>query len=162
MTKIGTRLYNTTMHAEEFLSCHMWLWWILNFTWGIVYTIIAAFIALFILIFKKPVISKFHEAICFIFGNNWGGLEGVFFIFVADKMGDSWTLHTKQHELGHSFQNAIFGPLNLFLTLIPSAIRYWYIKLTKNNTIIYDAIWFEKSATDAGKAYDEFCKKNSR
>src|SRR5574344_85654 len=110
MTKAGKALYSMTMKSESFLSKHMWLWWALNLTWGIAYSAIAAFIALFALIFKKPQISRFHEAICFMFGSNWGGLEGVFFIFVANDMGDAWTLHTKQHELGHSFQNAIFGP----------------------------------------------------
>lgn len=138
---------------------HMWLWWVLNLTWGSIYSIIGLFEMLFVLIFgRNKKISRFHEAICTQFGNNWGGLSGVFFIFVADNMGDTYTKHTKCHELGHSFQNALFGPFNIFLVLIPSFVRYWAFtigpRIHKNYVSTpYDQIWFEGSASDAGTEY---------
>ena len=73
-------------------------------------------------------------------------------------MGDEWTLHTKQHETGHSFQNAIWGPLSIFLIFVPSFIRYWYqesrARKGKDNKP-YDAIWFEGSASKIGEEYYE-------
>lgn len=153
-TKLGRFMYSLTIKGSKWLSKHMWLWYLLNLTWGIVYTLIGGFIALFLKLFFKAKFEKYQKVYCAMFGDNWGGLEGVFFIFVALNMGENWTEHTKKHEYGHSFQNAIFGVFNIFLTLIPSAIRYWYqrirIKKGKSNKP-YDLIWFEGSATDIGE-----------
>ena len=160
MTKAGRFMYSMTMKAESFFEKKEWLWWILNLTWGFALTFISAFIALFVRIAFKCKPSRFHQEICFKFGSNWGGLEGGIFIFVAGNVPDDFCLHTKQHELGHSFQNALLGPFCILLSTIPSIIRYWILRLTKSSKD-YDAVWFEKSATDAGKAYDEHCKKDN-
>lgn len=158
-TVIGRWLYNITMKWTKWLSKHMWLWYVLNLTWGLIYTIIGFFMGLFVFIFKKQLPKKFYHVWEFDFGNNWGGLEGVFFIFISLNMGNEFTLHTRQHEFGHSFQNALFGPFNIFLTLIPSCARYWIQiwrekkgKLNKD----YDLAWFEGSATDGGKYVCEY------
>lgn len=56
-----------------------------------------------------------------------------------------------RHELGHSYQNAILGPLMPILVAIPSAMRYWYRKKKSKKTFPpYDSIWFEGNATDIG------------
>ena len=106
---------------------------------------------------KKSKFGKFGPAHYLMFGNNWGGLEFGINFFVADNMGDEWTLHTKKHELGHTFQNAIYGPFVIFISFIPSAIRYWYqhfrAKKNKSNKP-YDLAWFEESATDVGYLYN--------
>lgn len=149
-------MYSITMGWSSWLSKHMWLWYLLNLTWGILYTLIGAFIALGLLITgHKP--YKYKHVWCFEVGDNWGGLEGVFFIFVAKNMGGSWTQHTKEHEFGHSFQNALYGPFNIFLTLIPSASRYWYQVIRDKKHLPnkpYDLAWFEESATDTGHNYE--------
>ena len=67
-------------------------------------------------------------------------------------MGKEWTLHTKQHELGHTFQNAILGPFFIFLVSIPSAIRYWLHRFNKLNHD-YDFAWFEGNASYFGNYY---------
>ena len=71
-------------------------------------------------------------------------------------MGEEWTEHTTMHEIGHTFQNAVLGPLYPFLVLIPSAIRYWMFgsrtRHGKPNPP-YDGIWFEAAATDVGTEY---------
>ena len=72
--------------------------------------------------------------------------------FLADNMGRDWTLHTKQHETGHTFQNALLGPLAIFLIFIPSAIRYWLDVFGKLNSP-YDLIWFEGNASTVGEEY---------
>ena len=155
-TAAGEFLYKVEMGWAKWLSHHMWLWWVLNLTWGSAYSVIGAFIALFVLVFKchRPV--RCHEVIEFDFGHNWGGLEGVFFIFVSKDMGADYEEHTRRHELGHSFQNALFGPFNIFLTLLPSVFRYWYQYFRDKKGVPnteYDLAWFEGSATDAGEYY---------
>lgn len=152
MTKAGKFMFNLSIKGGLFLHKHMWLWYILTFTWGLPLTLMGAFISLFLVITKhKP--RKFLHCVEFDFGNNWGGLEGGFFTFVANNMGESWTLHTRCHEYGHSFQNALFGPFTIFIVAIPSAIRYWVriFKQKKNKACKpYDAIWFEDSASQLG------------
>lgn len=99
----------------------------------------------------KPV--KFHGEVEFDFGDNWGGLEAGLFIFVANNMGDEWYLHTRCHEYGHSYQNALFGPFTIFIVSIPSIYRYWRnIYRIKHNIddVPYDLAWFEGSASDLG------------
>ena len=39
-TKIGTSLYNLTVKWGEFLNKNMWLYYLLNYTWGIIMTVI--------------------------------------------------------------------------------------------------------------------------
>jgi hypothetical protein len=150
---IGRFLYSVTMKWTKWLCKHMWLWYVLNLTWGLIYTIIGAFMAIGIWIVTRAKPQKFYNVIKFEFGDNWGGLEGVFFIFVALNMGDEYTLKCSKHEFGHSFQNALFGPFNIFLTLIPSAVRYWYQRIREKKgkpNKDYDFIWFEGNATDGG------------
>ena len=121
---------------------------------------IVGWIALgFIKLFLRKNISEFDKfGLCYYvkFGNRWGGLSLGTNFFVADNMGDEWTLHTKCHELGHTFQNAIWGPLAIFLIYIPSYIRYW--KFRSNNkknkpNPDYDLFWAEGNATTIGEKY---------
>ena len=151
----GKFMFNLTFKAAKFLMKHMWLYYLLNYTWGIITTILGWLILGFAkLFFKKHVVEsgKFGPCHYVMVFKNWGGLElGTNFI-LADKMGDYWTLHIKQHELGHTFQNAILGPFAIFLVFLPSAIRYWLDiagKIHKD----YDPIWFEESASVIGCYY---------
>lgn len=162
-TRLGNFFYDMTMHGSIFLMKHMWLYYVLNLTWGIIYTLIGfvmfTFMVPFTFLFRKhfrPQIGRFAKAYYLQEGHNWGGLEGVFFFFVANDMGEYWTLHTKQHEFGHSFQNALYGPFNIFLTLIPSVCRYWYQTIRDKKGLSnkpYDLAWFEGSASETGKYY---------
>jgi hypothetical protein len=154
-TKIGQWMYSLTVTWGKWLSKHMWLWYILNLTWGILFTLMGAFLALCLLLTgHKP--YKYKHVWCFEFGDNWGGLEGAFFIFVAKNMGD-WTQHIKEHEFGHSFQNTLYGPFNIILTYLPSVIRYWYQVIREKKGLPnkeYDLAWFEESATDIGHNFE--------
>ena len=165
-TKIGQFMYDLTYSASEKLMENRKLLIALNYTWGILVTLAGWIAYAFCMLFlKKKVVrvEKFaHERIVII-GNNWGGMNLGMVSFVADKMGDSWTQHTKCHETGHSFQNAIFGPLHIFIVCIPSVIRYWYRNwYTKKhkqdinfNLPPYSLIWFEGSADLIGQEYYE-------
>ena len=124
---------------------------ILNLTWGLPMTLIGAIVAAFLIISgHKP--KRWNGCVYFNVGESWGGLElGLFFL--TDKND---RISTKNHEFGHSIQNAIFGPLMPFIVCIPSAVRYWYHKYRDHKGLPnkpYDSIWFEKQATDLGSKY---------
>lgn len=152
-TAMGRAFYSFTMKAGRFLMKHPIFAQVLGVTWGLLGTLVGALVALAIIILPiKKKSGNFNGFPYLIFGNNWGGFNAVSILFIADNMGEGWTLHTKQHESGHAFQNSIFGPFTLFLVTIPSIIRYWVQRFAKNPKP-YDSIWFEGSATDLGEEY---------
>lgn len=64
-------------------------------------------------------------------GGNWGGVElGCVALCGSYSQKDGscydphWFEHTRRHEFGHTIQQLIFGPFQLFIVGIPSAIRY--------------------------------------
>jgi len=111
--------------------------------------IIGCLAALFLLIIgKKP--YRLKHTFCFAFGKGWGGLTLGAVVIVA---GDS-SLSVLFHEYGHTVQNLIFGPFELFIG-IASAARYWYREIKRKRDPAcylppYDSIWFEGQATRLG------------
>ena len=156
-SKIGNFFYKLTTRFASFLMKHMWLYYVLNYTWGLLTTIWGWLAYLFIRIFLKNkivehgVLGPCHYA---MFGDNWGGLELGTNFALADNMGKQWTLHTKQHEMGHTFQSCLYGPFIIFLVFIPSVTRYWLERAGKLKHD-YDYAWFEESASNIGKEYYE-------
>lgn len=124
------------------------IYYILNFTWGIIMNIIGGIGALAMLALgHKPI--RHGGSICFRFGRGWGGVSLGIFTFVSTTCDDS----TLDHEFGHSLQNALYGPFFIFLVAIPSFIRCQiYNSYTAKGIPMgdYDAIWFEKQATEWG------------
>ena len=121
------------------------LFYLFNFTWGIIMNIIGAVGAGVMLAAGK---QPFHHAgsITFRIGKNWGGVSLGIFSFVCEDASE----HTLNHEFGHAVQNALYGPLFPFIVAIPSAIRYWKIRLGKLVVENYDDAWFEGQATEWG------------
>ena len=156
-TPLGRFMYSLCDKGAKFLYKHKWLYYLLACTWGVIMTLLGLIISLVLLIFgRKP--HKYHGIYYFQVGKGWGGLEmGLMFLTSKDA-----SEYIRAHEYGHTFQNALLGPLFPILVGIPSAIRYWhreylykhnfqkYVALPK-----YDDIWFEGSATDIGKKYTE-------
>ena len=143
-TKYGRFMFNVMLKGSRFLMKHMWLYYLLNYTWGIIMTLIGWIVLGFVRVFlRKKVVEhgKFGPCHYIMLFDNWGGLELGTNFLLANNMGKEWTLHTKQHETGHTFQNALLGPLAIFLIFIPSAIRYWLTTFGKINSP-YDLIWF--------------------
>lgn len=154
-TKYGKFMFNVMLKGSRFLMKHMWLYHLLNYTWGIIMTLIGWIVLGFVRVFlRKKVVEhgKFGPCHYIMLFDNWGGLELGTNFLLADKMGKEWTLHTKQHETGHTFQNALLGPLAIFLIFIPSAIRYWLTTFGKIDSP-YDLIWFEGNASTIGEEY---------
>ena len=150
-TKIGKFFYSLTVSLGCRLVQHPILAQILSVTWGLPGILMGLIEMLVVLILPKKKIFGNYKGFPYVtFGNNWGGLEGYLWFFVADNMGEEWTEHTKQHECGHCYQNAIFGPFMPFLIFIPSVVRYWIRKIYPKNLKEYDSFWAEGSATDIG------------
>ena len=120
--------------------------WALSFIGLIVYGILRLFRC-------KP---KDYYGICkyFEIGNNWGGLEMGWFFICSKNSSES----LKNHEVGHSIQNATFGGLRMLCLSIGSAIRYWWRILFGAKTP-YDSWWFEGQATELGDKYVKFIKE---
>lgn len=144
-----------------FLSKHKWLYHILNFTWGLLLTIIGLLISLCCIILgKKP--HTYNGMIQFRIGKDWGG----FSIGIVQVVCEDYTDSLAYHELGHSYQNAIFGIFMPFLVSIPSVIRYWYrelkyyIKGLQPKTK-YSDIWFEHQADEIGEIICENKRQRS-
>lgn len=134
----------------KYINEHPVLYYFLSFTWGGIMSLIGTIVILaLIMVGKKP--HKCGNSIYVEVGEYWGGLElGCFFICCKNP-GD----HILLHESGHGFQNIMFGPLMPFIVSIPSAIRYWYRRLSQNNKTEYDAIWFEGQASALGYEYNK-------
>lgn len=128
------------------------LYYLIQFTWGIIMNVVGVIVALFMLITEhRP--YKHGPAIYFRCRkmDGFGFSLGMF--FVIGKTADS----VKDHEFGHSLQNIMFGPIAPFIVYIPSFIRYQYFnfKYWKKGleSPKYEGIWFEKQATLLGTQY---------
>ena len=147
MTKVGKVLYNITLNGGQFLDRHKILFFFLLLTWGSITTLLGLIVSLVMLIcFRKP--HRYHWSWYFELGKYWGGADfGC--MFIRDKESD---ISLNEHEFGHSYQAAIFGPFVLVIAYIPSFIRYWWLTFSgKIDYVDYDGVWFEKSATDLGE-----------
>ena len=134
-------------------------YWIGQLTWGLLMTLPGLLTALFILIFKRKRATFYRNGYSFIIeiGGNWGGLElgAIALCGNYSKTNPYWFDHTRKHEFGHSLQNLIFGPFQVFVVGIPSAIRYWYQRIMQKKgkyfaPTWYDSWWGEGTATKWG------------
>jgi hypothetical protein len=122
------------------------LFYILNLTWGLPMTLIGTIAALALIgCGKLP--TNHGGCLCFTVGKKWGGVS-LGLVMIVSKQA---TEDTKNHELGHALQNAVYGLFMPFIVSIPSAVRYWYRRTRKHSTLPpYDAVWFERQATEWG------------
>lgn len=98
------------------------LYYLIQWTWGLLMNIIGGITCLVCLCCKCPV-QKYRNAVEILVPWNFGGLElGMF--FVRGEKNPS----VAPHEYGHTIQNLWWGPLFPFIISIPSAIRYWLRK----------------------------------
>lgn len=152
---------------KKFIS--YFIFYLIQFTWGILLNIFGLLMALFMLItFHKP--HRLGTSFYFVCKKLKGfGIEGgVFVVLGADCDGDEIILH----ELGHGIQNFWFGPVFPFIVGIPSIIRYWYREIKYYRKGLepktdYDAVWFEGTATKWGtkrykRLFDEKFKKGDQ
>lgn len=142
------------------------LWWIWQLTWGGLMTIPGLIVTGFCIVLLKGKPHKNGFSYIVEIGNDWGGLE-LGAVALCGRYSESspyWFEHTRKHEFGHAIQQLIFGPFQIFVVWIPSAIRYWYQRIAVSRGKIfspdwYDSIWFEKTATKWGSAWVEKIEK---
>ena len=130
------------------------MFYLLSFTWGLLWTMLGLLTALVIVIvFVKEVkVTKFQGRLRIHFRNrDFGGASMGVVIITSGNFDD---IELIRHELGHTVQSAWLGPLFIPLIAIPSAIRYQYRTWTKKPLKTkYDDIWFEGWATRLGYKY---------
>ena len=125
----------------------------LSFTWGLPLTLVGLIVAAVLLCRgKKP--KKWGACYYFEIDNkNMSGFNlGIIFL-----TGKNPSVRTRNHEHGHAIQNCYLGVLTPFIVHIPSVIRFWYrvwlMEIGKRAKTPYDAIWFERTATELGNKY---------
>lgn len=135
----------TTLKAPK----HKWLYYLLQCTWGLPANILGGILALYFLSCRKYCF-KYKDVFCCGLKGDAGFSLGLF-CFIPLRCSDSF----KNHEFGHSIQNAYLGPLYFGVVAIPSAARFFWRalkqKLNKPVFTDYDAIWFEGQATKSGE-----------
>ena len=95
------------------------IYYLLQWTWGLPMNIIGGIVCLIALCCKCPV-QKYRNAIEILVPQNFGGVElGMFFVRGKDCPS------VAPHEYGHTIQNLWWGPLFPFVVALPSAARYW-------------------------------------
>lgn len=128
------------------------VFYLIQFTWGIVHNLIGLCLAIWMLITgHKPYCCGPY--VYFYAPNLPGSIDGGI-IYITSTL----SAHTNLHEMGHGLQNLCWGPLMLFVIIIPSFVRFWYrewywkYKFPKTGKALpdYDAIWFEGQATKWG------------
>lgn len=134
-----------------------WLYYLLQFTWGLPMNILGGLTALCLICCGcKPM--RYGWNYYFELPVNFGLELGIFFIAYKNA-----STHTKNHEHGHSIQNIYFGPFSIGMVTIPSAARFWIREIlyaiNKPPLMSYDDIWFEGQASKSGMAFLEQLKK---
>ena len=143
------------MVKRVLLGILFWLW---SLTWGALMTIPGLLITGFCILFLHGKPHKNGFSYIVEIGGNWGGLElGAVALCGSYNTPDNvcfdpiWYEYIRRHEFGHNVQQLLFGPLQLFIVGIPSAIRYHYRnKYPEKVKTEYDDIWFEGTATRWG------------
>lgn len=131
------------------------LFWLWQLTWGALITIPGLIISGICILLGGKIHRNGYSFIVEI-GQNWGGVS----LGAVSLCGNYSTTspksfeHVRRHEFGHSVQQLIFGPLQLFLVGIPSGARYWYSRLSKKGLKQnYDYVWFEYTASKWGTSW---------
>lgn len=137
---------------------NMFMFYLLSFTWGILWTLIGFITLLFVFIIYHREIEIYTvrgRIIVNFDKKNFGGASLGIVILVSS---DSTSL--VRHEIGHSIQNTYMGPLFIFLVAIPSGIRYQLFDWLDNRhykktglRLDYDRVWFEGQATRLGNKH---------
>lgn len=123
------------------------LFYILSFTWGIILSALGAIAFLVFRALGARWAPNQYGYVIFIGNNSWGGFTLGPYSFVCPDA----TPELLAHEAGHSYQNALFGPITILLTYI-SIVHYWiscFVPKVQND---YYNFWTEKNATKLGEA----------
>ena len=155
-------LLMATLYYEGYVMAlpnvkYRWLYYLIQFTWGLPMNLVGAIVALVLICFGKRA-YRYGWNYCFELKANFGLELGIFFIAPV-----GGTTRTKNHEHGHAIQNIYFGPFSVGMVSVPSALRFWIRELQyamdRTPDTGYDDIWFEGQATKSGSAFIERLNK---
>lgn len=141
---------------------NIFVFYLLSFTWGVLFTLIGLIALLFIRLFLKKMVYEYKIVagrINVVFAADLPGAMNLGLVYITDvDSQDDMELH--YHEIGHSIQNAWFGPFFIVIVAIPSLVRamFWDKvvdkELRETGTYPdYNRIWFEGQATKLGETY---------
>ena len=121
------------------------IFYILSFSWGIILSALGlgATLALHALGYRQC--PNQYGYVTYLGSNSWGGFTLGPFSFVEANASPELL----RHEAGHSYQNIIFGPIMVILTLI-SIIHYWISCFVPSVNANYYNFWIEANATKLG------------
>lgn len=149
---MGNLYYNNVVVSLPNVK-RRWVYYLLQFTWGLPMNLIGAIVALVLVCHRKKA-YKYGWNYCFELPVNFGLELGIFFIAPIDG-----SKHTKDHEHGHAIQNIYFGPFCVGMVSIPSATRFWIREIQymikKPPKTKYDDAWFEGQATKSGTRFTD-------
>lgn len=126
-----------------------WLYYVLQFTWGLPMNVIGFICAAALSLYKHPRMEKWH--LVFELPVDFGLNLGLIVIVPKEP-----ARHIINHEIGHAIQNIYFGPFTIAVVAIPSVVRYWMRRWQRSRGLEltpYDAIWFEGQATISGYCF---------
>ena len=128
-----------------------WLYYFLQFTWGLLPNILCALVTIILLLFGE---RPYRRGWNFYFKATSGGAISLgIFVIGGDSMGD----YVECHEYGHSIQNIWFCPFAIGMMFIPSVVRcLWYAIMRffgRPPKKDYYSIWFEAQASNSGLDY---------
>ena len=127
-----------------------YIFYLLQWTWGIIANLIGLIVFLFMLCFKCSMFY-YHNS---IYLEHKLKIHGHFSLGCFCFITTNYNIDSLNHESGHSLQNAVYGIFYLVIALM-SALRFLikYQILNKNTSDYYN-VWYEKEASDWGGLYD--------
>jgi hypothetical protein len=132
------------------------LFYLIQFTWGLLANIIGG-TGFLIFLFTRYKHESFYNAyITYVPGKEHKGAISLgIFIFVTVKEGEPhdkyWNRDNSIHEYGHTYQNLILGPLYLFIIGVPSLVwAQCFNTYREKNKIDYYSFYTETWASKLG------------
>ena len=127
----------------NYLKINTRKFYVLSFTWGLPMSLIGLVVCGVLMCFGyKP--KRYGNCFHIEIGKGWGGVNFGWF-FLTDKGASE---RTKNHELGHGYQNACLLGWAFPVFSIISAARYWLKRIGVKFS--YYGWWFEKQANEIG------------
>lgn len=121
----------------------------IQLTWGSIQT----FFGLLLYFVNKKSEIIWNNGSFIVLWDHKGGVSLGLFVFVDKNVDIKRRQYLIDHELGHTIQSLVLGPLYLFIIGLPSFIWAnlpYYISMRKNSKVTYESFVVEKNATQLG------------
>lgn len=137
------------------------LFYFVQWTWGLPVNLVGGIIFLFCTIIKKRRWQRFGYSYIVYLPWKSGGLSLGLFIFIKENHKNKvWTYNTRIHEYGHTWQCLILGPLYYLIIALPSAIWCNFFEgYRKRNNVSYYKLYCEAWANSFGQKFSKMKMK---